>query len=71
MIILINYIAIGTFIMFAVENIIHSYSHQMEYIGEEVPTFDNFTRIFCSIIWPVTLAIVLKHAIQWIKNILK
>ena len=71
MIILINYIAVGAFIMFAVESIIGSYSHQMERVGEEVPTFDNFTRIFCAIIWPVTLAIILKHAIQYIKNILK
>ena len=71
MIILVNYLAIGTFIMFAMECIISSYSNQMEYIGEEVPTFDNFTRAFCAIIWPVTLAIILKHTITWIKNILK
>lgn len=71
MIILINYIAIGALLMFTIETIISSYSNQMEYIGEEVPTFDNFTRIFCTIAWPITLAIVLKHAIQYIKNILK
>ena len=71
MIILINYVAIGAFIMFALQSIISSYSHQMEYIGEKVPTFDNFTRAFCAIIWPVTLAIILKHTITWIKNILK
>ena len=71
MIILINYLAIGALLMFAMECLISSYSHQMEFIGEEVPTFDNFTRAFCAIIWPVTLAIILKHAITWIKNILK
>ena len=69
--ILINYLAIGAFIMFAMECIISSYSRQMEYVGEEVPTFDNFTRILCTIAWPITLAIILKHAIQYIKNILK
>lgn len=71
MIILVNYIAIGAFIMFAMECIIGSYSNQMENIGEKVPTFDTFTRIFCTIAWPITLAIILKHTIQYIKNILK
>ena len=69
--ILINYIAIGVLLMFIIECLINSHSHQMEYIGEEVPTFDNFTRAFCAIIWPITLAIILKHIITWIKNILK
>lgn len=71
MIILINYLAIGVFLMFVMECLINSYSHQMEYIGEEVPTFDNFTRVFCAIIWPITLAIIIKTIIDQIKNILK
>tara|TARA_B100001093_G_scaffold69578_1_gene60094 strand:+ start:2888 stop:3100 length:213 start_codon:yes stop_codon:yes gene_type:complete len=69
--IIINYLAIGIFLMFALEAIIKTYSNQIEYIGEEVPTFDNFTRAFCAVIWPVTLAIVLKHMVQFVKNILK
>ena len=71
MIILVNYLAIGALLMFAIECLISSYSHQMEYIGEEVPTFDNFTRVFCAIIWPITLAIIIKTTIDHIKNILK
>ena len=71
MIILVNYLAIGALIMFAIECLISSYSHQMEFIGEEVPEFDNFTRIFCSIIWPITLAILLKTIVDHFKNLLK
>ena len=33
--------------------------------------FDLITRVFNIILWPLTLAIILKHAIQYIKNILK
>ena len=32
--------------------------------------FDWITRVFCTLIWPVTLAIVIKHLIEWIKKIL-
>lgn len=69
--IIINYIAIGVLLMFSLESLIKINSNKIENMGEVVPQFDNFTRIFCAIIWPITLAIVLKHAINYIKNILK
>jgi hypothetical protein len=33
--------------------------------------FDWITRTFCIAAWPIALAIILKHTITWIKNILK
>ena len=70
MIILI-YLGIGIFLMFVLEALIYAYANHIEFIGEEVPEFDNFTRLFCSIIWPVTLAVILKTVIDHFKNLLK
>ena len=69
--IILSYLGIGLFLMFVLEALIYAYANKIEFIGEEVPEFDNFTRIFCSIIWPITLAIVLKTVIDHFKNLLK
>lgn len=66
--IILVYLGIGIFLMFALEALIYAYANHIEFIGEEVPKFDNFTRLFCSIIWPVTLAIMIKAIIDYIKN---
>jgi len=68
---LINYISIGILILFLIENIVNSHSSKIEFVEGDTFVFSNPIRIFCVIIWPITLAVVLKHTIQWVKNILK
>ena len=71
--ILINYIAIGALIMFIMEIIINPYKEEIAIINQEDEPFqfDWITRTFCIAAWPIALAIILKHVITWIKNILK
>ncbi len=71
--IVINYVAIGALIMFIMEVIINPHKNEIAVINkEEEPfEFDWVTRTFCIVAWPIALAIILKHAIQYIKNILK
>jgi hypothetical protein len=71
--ILINYIAIGALIMFIMEVVIDPHKEEIALIEQEDEPFqfDWITRTFCIIAWPIALAIILKHAITWIKNILK
>ena len=69
--IILSYLGIGLFLMFVLEALIYAYASKIEFMGEEVPEVDNFTRIFRSIIWPITLAIVLKTVIDHFKNLLK
>ena len=71
--IVINYVAIGALIMFIMEVIINPHKEEIAVINnEEEPfEFDWITRTFCIVAWPLAFAIILKHAIQYIKNILK
>jgi hypothetical protein len=71
--IVLNYIAIGALIMFIMEVIINPHKEKIAAIEKEDKPFqfDWITRTFCIVAWPLALAIILKHAIQWIKNILK
>ena len=70
MVIVLNYLAIGVLIMFAMEVWINP--HKGEIVNEEEEfKFDWVTRIFNIILWPITLAIILRHLIEYIKNILK
>ena len=68
--IVINYIAIGALIMFIMEIIINP--HKKPIKQEDEPfEFNWVARTFCLVAWPVAFAIILKHAIQYIKNISK
>ena len=71
--IVINYVAIGALIMFIMEVIINPHKNEISAINKEDEPFefDWVTRTFCIVAWPVAFAIILKHAIQYIKNILK
>ena len=74
MLIVLNYLVIGAFIMFAMEVWINPHKEEIgEIVNEEEEEFkfDWVTRIFNIILWPITLAIILKHLIEWVKNILK
>ena len=55
------------------EVIINPHKEEIAAINQEDEPFefDWVTRTFCIVAWPVALAIILKHAIQWIKNMLK
>jgi hypothetical protein len=55
------------------EVIINPYKEKIAAIEKEDKPFqfDWITRTFCIVAWPLALAIILKHTIQWIKNILK
>ena len=66
-----SYFAIGALIMFGMEVWINP--HREPVYGEdgEELNFDWITRIFNIVLWPITLAIILKHLIEWVKNILK
>tara|TARA_B100001287_G_scaffold173192_1_gene145867 strand:+ start:1897 stop:2121 length:225 start_codon:yes stop_codon:yes gene_type:complete len=66
------YLAIGTLLMFVLESLIDPHKEEIAIINQEDDPFefDWFTRIFCALIWPVTLAIVMKHLVDWIKKIL-
>ena len=71
---IISYLAIGVLIMFAMEVWINPHKEEIgEIVNEEEEEFkfDWTTRIFNIILWPITLAIILKHLIEWVKNILK
>jgi hypothetical protein len=71
--VVVNYIAIGALIMFIMEVIINPYKEEIAAIEQEDEPFqfDWITRTFCIIAWPIAFAIILKHGIQWIKNMLK
>tara|TARA_B100000282_G_C31535371_1_gene400422 strand:- start:456 stop:668 length:213 start_codon:yes stop_codon:yes gene_type:complete len=69
--IILSYLGIGFFLMFVLEVLIYAYANHIEFIGEEVPEFNNFERIICSVIWPITLAVILKSVIDQLKNLLK
>lgn len=64
------YITLGTFLMFVLELWMYPHKEEIALINEQEKPFefDWITRIVCAIIWPVTLAIVLKHMIEWIKK---
>ncbi|MAW84776.1 MAG: hypothetical protein CL832_10360 [Crocinitomicaceae bacterium] len=70
MIFFISYIAIGALLMFVLELWIDPHKEEIALINQEEKPFefDWITRTFCVLIWPVTLAIVLKHMIEWIKK---
>jgi hypothetical protein len=55
------------------EVIINPHKEEISVINKEDEPFefDWITRTFCIVAWPIALAIILKHAIQYIKNILK
>ena len=71
--VLINYIAIGALIMFIMEVVINPHKKEITTIEQENEPFqfDWITRTFCIVAWPIALAIILKHVVEWIKNILK
>jgi len=69
--IILNYLGVGIFLMFVLEALIYAYANHIEFIGEEVPEFNNFERLICSIIWPITLAVILKSVIDQLKKLLK
>ena len=58
--------------MFALELLISPHKEEIAIINQEDDPFefDWFTRVVFAIIWPVTLAIILKHLIDWLKKIL-
>ena len=66
------YIAFGVLLMFSLELLISPHKEEIAIINQEDEPFefDWITRVFCALIWPVTLAIVMKHLIEWIKKIL-
>jgi hypothetical protein len=68
--IVINYIAIGALIMFIMEIIINPHKKPIEQEDEPFE-FNWVVRTFCLVAWPVAFAIILKHVIQYIKNISK
>jgi hypothetical protein len=67
---IISYLAIGTLLMFIMEVWMNPTLESPTNKDDEFK-FDLITRAFNIILWPLTLAIILKHAIQYIKNILK
>ena len=69
--IILNYLAIGALIMFGMESSINTNKEQIKEINEEEVKFDWVTRIFNIVLWPITLAIILKHLVEYLKNILK
>ena len=64
------YFSIGSLLMFVLELWIYPHKEEIAIINQEDEPFefDWFTRGFCALIWPVTLAIVMKHLIEWIKK---
>ena len=68
---ILNYFAIGALIMFGMEVWIDPHKEEIEAINEEELKFDWITRLFNIVLWPITLAIILKHLIEYLKNILK
>lgn len=68
---ILSYFAIGALIMFGMEVWIDPHKEQIEEINEEELKFDWVTRLFNIVLWPITLAIILKHLIEYLKNILK
>tara|TARA_X000000950_G_C13365484_1_gene438218 strand:- start:4 stop:231 length:228 start_codon:yes stop_codon:yes gene_type:complete len=70
MIFFISYIAVGALLMFVLELWTDPHKEEIALINQEEKPFefDWITRTFCVLIWPVTLAIVLKHMIEWIKK---
>ena len=68
---IISYFAIGALIMFGMEVWIDPNKEKIEEINEEELKFDWVTRLFNIVLWPITLAIILKHLIEYLKNILK
>lgn len=64
------YITLGTFLLFVLEMWMYPHKEEIALINEQEKPFefDWVTRIVCVLIWPVTLAIVLKHMIEWIKK---
>tara|TARA_B100001093_G_scaffold297539_1_gene283736 strand:- start:551 stop:772 length:222 start_codon:yes stop_codon:yes gene_type:complete len=64
------YITLGTFLLFVLEMWMYPHKEEIALINEQEKPFefDWVTRIVCALIWPVTLAIVLKHMIEWIKK---
>ena len=71
--IILNYFAIGALLVFAMELWIDPSKKDIVITNEEEEEFrfDWITRIFNIVLWPLTLAIVLKHMVEWVKNILK
>jgi len=68
---ILSYFAIGALIMLGMEVWIDTHKEQIEEINEEELKFDWVTRLFNIVLWPITLAIILKHLIEYLKNILK
>ena len=68
---IISYFAIGALIMFGMEAWIDPNKEKIEEINEEELKFDWITRLFNIVLWPITLAIILKHLFEYLKNILK
>lgn len=68
---ILSYFAVGTLIMFGMEAWIDPNKEKIEEINEEELKFDWITRVFNIVLWPITLAIILKHLIEYLKNILK
>ena len=64
------YITLGTFLLFVLEMWMYPHKEEIALINEQEKPFefDWVTRIVCALIWPVTLSIVLKHMIEWIKK---
>ena len=64
------YIALGVLLMFSLELSISPHKEEIAIINQEDEPFefDWVTRVFCALIWPVTLAIVMKHLLEWIKK---
>ena len=67
----ISYLAIGALLMFTMEVWINPNVESSIDSEEDELKFNWITRGVNILIWPVTFAIILKHTIQYIKNILK
>jgi hypothetical protein len=67
---LILYLAVGTLLMFVMELWINPHKEEIAIINQEDEPFefDWITRSFNIILWPITLAIVLRHMIEWVKK---
>jgi hypothetical protein len=55
------YLGIGVVIMFIVELLTENYREEREYLGEDVPKFNWFDRIFNILLWPITVLIFIKN----------
>jgi len=58
------YFGIGVCLMFLIEAIIHAYEHQLEFMGENAPKFSMGERVFGIIVWPLLIALFIKHLLK-------